>query len=234
MLVSIPALNDNYIWLYTRDNSSVIVIDVPETKNLMTFLTEHQLNIAAVLLTHHHDDHTAGVNALCEKFPHLTVIGSPETQSKGANHIIEQGEFMLKDYHVEAIPTGGHTAHHLSYLIDGQYLFSGDCLFSAGCGRVFTGDYEQMYQSLQRLKQLPDDTIVCPAHEYTLSNLDFALTVLKDKTAAEIHLQQVHQKRQANQPSLPTTLALERRINPFLQAKNLDEFIQLRQAKDNY
>lgn len=114
------------------------------------------------------------------------------------------------------------------------HLFCGDTLFSAGCGRVFTGDYEQMYQSLQRLKQLPESTLVCAAHEYTLSNLAFALTVMEDKSAVENQLKLVQMLRTKNQPSLPTTLGLEMQINPFLAAQDAAQFVAWRKAKDNF
>lgn len=121
----------------------------------------------------------------------------------------------------------------MSYVVDG-HLFCGDTLFSAGCGRVFTGDYAQMYDSLQRLKSLPDDTLVCCGHEYTLANLAFAEQVLTEKSAVENQLKIVRALRAEDQPSLPTTLALEKQINPFLQAKTLEEFIRLRKAKDHF
>ena len=113
-----------------------------------------------------------------------------------------------------------------------NHLFCGDALFSAGCGRVFTGNYAQMFEGLQRLNTLPDETIVCPAHEYTLGNLAFAETVLVEKSAVEKQRILVEKQRAENKPSLPTTLKLEREINPFLQAKTLGEFTALRKAKD--
>lgn len=233
MLVSIPALNDNYIWLYGRENLPVIVVDIPETTQLINYIHQHQLQVETVLLTHHHDDHTAGVNEFKHAFPHIKVFGPAETSKKGATEIIQAGNFKTEHYDIQVIETAGHTEQHISYVVDG-HLFCGDSLFSAGCGRVFTGDYEKMFTGLQRLSQLPDDTIVCPAHEYTLSNLAFAETVLVNNEMLMAHKEKVQQLRADNQPSLPTTLALEKQINPFLQAKNLEEFIALRRAKDNF
>lgn len=233
MLVSIPALNDNYIWLYGRENLPVIVIDIPETTQLINYIHQHQLQVEAVLLTHHHDDHTAGVNEFKRAFPHIKVFGTEETSKKGATEIIQAGRLQTEHYDIQVIETAGHTEQHISYVVDG-HLFCGDSLFSAGCGRVFTGDYEKMFTGLQRLSQLPDDTIVCPAHEYTLSNLAFAETVLVNNEMLITHKEKVQQLRADNQPSLPTTLALEKQINPFLRAKTLEEFIALRLAKDNF
>lgn len=233
MLVSIPALNDNYIWLYGRADFPVIVIDIPETTQLIPYIQQNQLRVEAVLLTHHHDDHTAGVNEFKRVFPHIKVFGPEETSKKGATEIIQAGKLKTKNYDIQVIETAGHTEQHISYVVDG-HLFCGDSLFSAGCGRVFTGDYEKMFTGLQCLKQLPDDTIVCPAHEYTLSNLAFAETVFVHNEILIMHKEKVKHLRANNQPSLPTTLALEKEINPFLRAKTLDEFITLRKAKDSF
>lgn len=231
MLVPIPALNDNYIWLYARENLPVIVIDLSETQAVLSFLQQNQRQVEAVLLTHCHDDHVAGVAEFKRNYPAVPVFGPSETQSKGATHIVNQGEILTDHYRIQVIPSGGHTANHVSYVTDG-HLFCGDTLFSAGCGRVFTADYAQMFDSVQRLKALSDETVVCPAHEYTLSNLAFAQTVMEDKSAVENQLKIVQALRAEHKPSLPTTLALEKKINPFLQAQNVEEFTRLRKAKD--
>ncbi|EIJ67446.1 hydroxyacylglutathione hydrolase [Pasteurella bettyae] len=236
MLTPIPALNDNYIWLYGRENLPVIVIDVAETTKLLPYLQQHHLQLEAILLTHYHDDHTAGVAELKSYYPHLEVYGPSETADKGATQIVNKGQIQTEHYQIEVIPTAGHTAHHVSYLVDG-HLFCGDTIFSAGCGRVFTGDYAQMFDALQRLKLLPDETIVCPAHEYTLANLLFAEAVAKDlelKTAVKNQKILIEQLRAENKPSLPTTMKLEKTINLFLKAKTLEEFTELRKAKDNF
>ena len=233
MLIPLPVLNDNYIWLYARENFPVIVIDLPESQSLLAFLQQHQLTPEAVLLTHNHDDHTAGVADFKKAYPDVPLFGPTETRAKGATHIIDEGEIVTSHFRIQVIPSGGHTANHISYVVDG-HLFCGDTLFSAGCGRVFTGDYKQMFESIQRLKNLPDDTLLCPGHEYTLSNLAFAHTVVVDKSAVENQREIVKSLRADNKPSLPTTLGLEKKINPFLQAQNLDDFIRLRKAKDHF
>lgn len=233
MLLALPALNDNYIWLYQRENLPLIIVDLPKTDKLFAWLDAQDLPIEAVLLTHEHDDHTQGVAAFKQRYPNISVYGPQECAKKGATAIVNDGEIRTPNYQIQVIPTGGHTAQHVSYLVD-EHLFCGDALFSAGCGRVFTGDYAQMFESLQRLKQLPDETIVCPAHEYTLGNLAFAENVMADKSAVENHRVFVEAQRAAGTPSLPTTLKIERAINPFLQAKTLEEFTALRKAKDNF
>ncbi|WP_040976452.1 hydroxyacylglutathione hydrolase [Necropsobacter massiliensis] len=233
MLFPIPALHDNYIWVYGRENLPVIVIDLPETENLFRFLTQHKLEVEALLLTHKHDDHVGGVSAFKRAYPQVPILGPAETADKGATQLVSEGEIATTHYQIRVLPSGGHTAQHVSFLIDG-HLFCGDCLFSAGCGRVFTGDYQQMFDSLQRLKALPDETIVCPAHEYTLSNLTFAATVAHDPAVVRRYLAQVEEWRAAHKPSVPTRLGFEKSINPFLQANSLAEFTALRKAKDDF
>ncbi|MGC6406498.1 hydroxyacylglutathione hydrolase [Bisgaard Taxon 45] len=233
MLVPIPALNDNYIWLYGRENLPIIVIDIPEITKLRDYIQQHQLKVEALLLTHHHDDHTAGVALFKQYFPNVAVFGPPETQVKGATEIVNAGELQTQHYKIQVIQTAGHTEQHVSYLVDG-HLFCGDSLFSAGCGRVFTRDYQAMFAGLQRLKALPDDTIVCPAHEYTLANLAFAKSLFPENKLIQQHEQDVQRQRAANQPSLPTTMGLEKQINPFLIAQDLDTFVAWRKAKDQF
>ncbi|WP_439257816.1 hydroxyacylglutathione hydrolase [Lonepinella sp. BR2271] len=233
MLNAIPALNDNYIWLYSRDNLSVIVIDIPEISPILSFFEQNPYKITALLLTHNHNDHVAGVAEFKQHFPDVPIIGSSECAYLGLNHEINEGEIVVDDYKIQVIPTGGHTANHVSFVVDG-HLFSGDCLFSAGCGRVFTGDYAQMFDSLQRLNALPDNTLVCAGHEYTLSNLAFAETVVSEKSAVQNQRVWVEQLRKQGLSSMPTKLGLEKTINPFLNADNLAEFIRLRQAKDRF
>ncbi|WP_439327747.1 hydroxyacylglutathione hydrolase [Lonepinella sp. BR2357] len=233
MLNAIPALNDNYIWLYSRDNLSVIVIDIPEISPILSFFEQNPYKITALLLTHNHNDHVAGVAEFKQYFPDVPIIGPSECAYLGLTQVVDLGEIQLDDYAIQVIPTGGHTVNHVSFFVDG-HLFSGDCLFSAGCGRVFTGDYAQMFDSLQRLNALPDDTLVCAGHEYTLSNLAFAETVVSEKTAVQNQRVLVEELRKRGLPSMPTKLGLERKINPFLMANNLAEFIRLRQAKDQF
>ncbi|MFZ7202091.1 hydroxyacylglutathione hydrolase [Avibacterium avium] len=231
MLVPIPALDDNYIWLYARENLPVIVIDISESEPLLTYLQQHQLEVEAVLLTHKHQDHVGGLAEFKRHYPNVPVFGPQETADLGATQIINEGEIRTTHYQIQVLPSGGHTENHVSFVVDG-HLFCGDTLFSGGCGRVFTGDYAQMFDSLQRLKALPDSTIVCPAHEYTLSNLKFAEKVLPKSAFLTDYVAKIAALRQQRQPSLPITLGLEKRINPFLQAENLAQFTQWRKLKD--
>lgn len=231
MLFPIPVFNDNYIWIYRREGLPAIVIDVAQSELLITYLQQQKLDVEAVLLTHKHNDHVGGVKEFSQHYPNVPVFGSIETQELGATKIINEGIIYTEHYHIEVIPTGGHTENHVSFLVDG-HLFCGDTLFSAGCGKVFTGDYELMFNSIQRLKALPGSTVVCPAHEYTLSNLQFAQKILPFSEFLQNYARKVSVLRQSNQPSLPTTLELEKQINPFLQAETLAQFKEWRQLKD--
>ena len=151
MLVPIPALNDNYIWLYRRENFPVIVIDIPEITRLIPYLESNKLDVEAVLLTHNHDDHVQGVAEFKQYYPKCACFRAQQNvQTKGRTNIIDSGVINTAHYHIEVLPSGGHTAGHVSYLVD-RHLFCGDALFSAGCGRVFTGNFAQMFESMQRL-----------------------------------------------------------------------------------
>ena len=214
MLIPIPALNDNYIWLYARENLPLLIVDLPETDKLFHLLEEQHFSVEALLLTHNHADHTDGVAAFKQRFPQVPIYGPAECTACGLTQVINEGDLITEHYQIQVLPSGGHTAQHVSYWVDG-HLFCGDALFSAGCGRVFTGDYAQMFATMQRFAALPDETIVCPGHEYTLSNLAFVQNVWANKSAVENHRVLVTQLRAENKPSLPTTIGLEKQINPF-------------------
>ena len=241
MLIPIQVFQDNYVWVYGRGDNPVIIVDMGESAPVISFLQEYKLPIEVVLLTHYHQDHIAGIDQFKQTFPNVNIFAPQECKNKNIDQYVlihgqENEEIYTKNYQINIMNTGGHTKQHVCYLIDG-ILFCGDTLFSAGCGRVFTGDYQQMFNSLQQIKALPSETLICPGHEYTLSNLEFALAVADDVHKKQIifeQLEKVKKLRQENKPSLPTTLALEKEINPFLQAKSLEEFIKLRQLKDNF
>ena len=212
-VVPIPALSDNYIWLLS-DGRTAACVDPGEAAPVLDFLDAHGLALAQIWITHHHGDHTGGIAELKHRFPECAVYGGGDIPA--ADMAAGEGgtiRFAGRTARVWHIP--GHTAGHLAYLLeDGgrTHVFCGDTLFSAGCGRVFTGTMEQLAASCRRLAALPDDTLLYPAHEYTAANLAFAECVEPGNPDIRAARQQA-----AHPPTLPVTLAHEKRINPFLR-----------------
>lgn len=249
-LISIPAFQDNYIWLLTTKQQTGIIVDPGDALPVIQQLEQQQITPTAILLTHHHNDHTGGVADLIRHYPELKVYGPQETQSKGAQFIVKEGDNIdINGMSFNVIGVPGHTAGHVAFY-SAPYLFCGDTLFSAGCGRIFEGTSEQMYQSIQKLAALPDSTKVCCAHEYTISNLRFANYVLPENIEIETYLKHIVDIRSKDQPSVPTELKTEKTINLFLKCHQLDlkrklgpddstiqpwqVFKRLREMKDNY
>lgn len=232
-ITPIPALSDNYIWILQKE-SQAIIVDPADAPPVLAFLTKHQFNPTAILLTHNHHDHTDGVAGLVAQFPDILIYGSEEV-SQFANHIVyPEQQFELLGLKVRVIESAGHTAQHISYLVDNEYLFCGDALFSGGCGRVFTGNYQAQFEALQRFKALPDFVQVYAGHEYTQSNLKFAETVMATSCVLMEYQERTNILRSQHKPTLPSTIGIEKQINPFLQAVTLDEFIAMRQKKDHF
>lgn len=221
-LISIPAFQDNYIWVLTNDEGRCIIVDPGEAEPVLNAIEDNQWQPEAILLTHHHRDHVGGVAALRAKFPHLEVYGPAETQDKGVTHVVEDGEkivILMLEFSVIATP--GHTSGHISFF-SFPYLFCGDTMFSGGCGRLFEGTPTQMYQSFQKINALPDDTLICCAHEYTLANMKFSRHILPEDRAIEDYYLKVKELRAKQQNTLPVTLKNERKTNLFLRTNDID------------
>ncbi|GAA6173709.1 hydroxyacylglutathione hydrolase [Colwellia sp. KU-HH00111] len=229
---SIKAFSDNYIWALTsKESQALALVDPGDADSCIAFIEKNQLVLTAILITHHHADHTGGINQLrhyCQKkqWP-LTVYGP-------ANELIPHCDVKLDESHtvhlsalnieLEVIDLPGHTAGHIAYFTrcnTQPILFCGDTLFSGGCGRLFEGTAKQMLASLTKLTHLPDDTQVYCAHEYTQANLKFALTVDPKNQALIDYNNQVNQLRANNQATIPTTIETEKQINPFLRSEEL-------------
>ncbi|MDU5455604.1 hydroxyacylglutathione hydrolase [Pseudescherichia vulneris] len=221
-LNSIPAFQDNYIWVLSNDEGHCVIVDPGEAAPVLKAIQENQWQPTAILLTHHHHDHVGGVKELCQHFPDVVVYGPEETRDKGATKCVVEGDkLILLGYEFSVFATPGHTVGHISYYTI-PYLFCGDTLFSGGCGRLFEGTAEQMYQSFQKINALPGETVICCAHEYTLANMKFAQHILPGDAAIEDYLNKVKQLRAKNHPTLPVTLQNERRINVFLRTEDPD------------
>lgn len=219
-LITIPAFTDNYIWLL-HNSQHAIIVDPGDALPVIAYLQQEKLQPIAILLTHHHNDHTDGIKLLKEHYPNIDVYGPKETEVKGTNHIVNDGDLLHLgelDFSVMAIP--GHTLGHVAYYCP-PWLFCGDTLFSGGCGRVFEGTAQQMYHSLEKLASLPDDTLVCCGHEYTVANMTFASHLLSDDQDIQTYLHKVINLRQHAIPTLPSLLSVEKKINIFLRCRTL-------------
>jgi hydroxyacylglutathione hydrolase len=223
-LIPLPAFTDNYIWLL-HDGHHALVVDPGDGAVVQAWLTQNpDVQLDTILVTHHHADHTGGLADLLANTG--AQIYGPAMEILPVAHIgLEQGDHVhWHGLSWEVINVPGHTAGHIAFWapIPDQtpILFCGDTLFSGGCGRLFEGSPAQMLDSLDRLAALPGDTRACPAHEYTLSNLKFALTVDPENAALTAYHCVCTQLRQQGQPTLPVSLLTEQAINPFLRSRS--------------
>ena len=217
-IVPIPAFADNYIWALLRDDHCVVV-DPGDAAPVFAFLAARNLTLDAILVTHHHADHVGGVAALTARWP-VRVYGPAAENIQGVTDALRENDevalpkFVDEPFRVVEVP--GHTAGHIAY-VSGDILFCGDTLFAAGCGRLFEGTAQQLHTSLMRLAALPDATRVFCTHEYTLSNLRFALAVDGDNSALIERSFVEQERRLRGVPTLPSSIALECATNPFLR-----------------
>ena len=216
----VRAFTDNYIWLIhsPRDPRKVVAVDPGDAAPVRRILAARNLQLAAILLTHHHRDHVGGVADLLQEGPAPT-FGPASEAIPGAPRQLREGDVVqLADLGLtfEVLDVPGHTAGHIAYVGHGA-LFCGDTLFSGGCGRLFEGTAEQMSASLAKLASLPDDTAVYCAHEYTVSNLVFALAVEPNNDDSRAYLESCRAKRAKDEATVPSNIRQERNVNPFLR-----------------
>ena len=240
----LPVLQDNVVWIWARGREAV-VIDPAVAEPVRQWLVDRKLELAAVLQTHHHADHIGGTPDLLRQWPSAAVIAAAADQERIPFQTVsvEPGmQLELLGQPISVIDVRAHTRAHLAYVLPQgcspelptPVLFCGDTLFGAGCGRLFEGSAEDMHLALKRLQDLPDDTIVHCAHEYTEGNLRWAHALRPDDQAIAARLSTVQDLRSRGSLSLPSTMGEERRTNLFLRACSVQELRELRLHKDSW
>jgi len=234
----ISCLKDNYSYLVIdKGNNSACIVDPSESEPIIEIIKKKKVNLKFILNTHHHYDHVGGNEILKKKFgAKIIAFKDDKNRIPFVDILLEDNEiwknlnFEFKVFHIP-----GHTSGHICfYFYKDNIVFSGDTLFSLGCGRIFEGTYEQMYYSLNKFKELPKETKVYCGHEYTLQNSVFCATYDKNNDELNKKILEVKSKRDRNLPTIPSTIGEELACNIFLRAKNLKDFSKLRDLKDNF
>lgn len=232
----IPLLTDNYAYVLENDGKAA-VIDPGEAAPVLTFLKDKGLTLTHIICTHHHGDHIGGAAELKAATGALVIGPASETaRIPGMDRLVREGDILdILDETFHAIETPGHTRGHVCYYAPGlKALFSGDTLFSLGCGRLFEGSAEEMWTSLQKLSALPDEMKIYCGHEYTASNARFCAHIEPENTALQERIAEIERLRSAGLPTIPSTLASEKACNVFLRAGSAERFGELRTEKDGF
>lgn len=226
-IVTVPCREDNYAFIvHDPDTGETAVVDAPEAGPIEAELDARDWRLDDILLTHHHDDHIAGVEELRELYPGVRVTGAAADAHRlpPLDRAVAEGDTVTIGAEPgEVIDVSGHTVGHVAFHFPASQLaFTGDSLMALGCGRVFEGDFAMMWKSLQKLADLPDDTVICSGHEYTLANAAFAITIEPDNPALVARKAQIEAERAKDQFTVPSTLSAEKATNPFLRAANAE------------
>ena len=240
---AIPVLKDNIIWLW-QIGKEVVVVDPAISTPVINWIIENNCKLHSILQTHHHDDHIGGTLDLINHWPLASVIASKKDINRipfQSYSLSGQENISLMGYQIKVIEVPGHTSNHLAYYLSDDknnkktpVLFIGDTLFGAGCGRIFEGTYQEMFDSLNRINQLPPQTKIYCAHEYTEANLRWAHELFPNDLYIKERLKNVSGKRANGLLSIPSNLAEERKTNLFLRAQCINEFKALRNHKNNW
>ncbi|MDR6145162.1 hydroxyacylglutathione hydrolase [Sphingomonas sp. SORGH_AS870] len=234
-IVRVPVLSDNYAWLI-HDAGHTVALDPGEAGPVAAAAAARGWTIGQVWLTHWHPDHVGGAAALRAAGATIAGPAAEADRIAGLDTLLEEGDGIAVGHAQATIwSVPGHTAGHIAFhLADRGVIFTGDTLFAMGCGRLFEGTAAQMHANMRRFAALPEDTRVYCGHEYTLSNARFAATVEPDNAAIAARLAAVEAMREQGEPTVPTTIALERATNPFLRSVDADELAERRAAKDAF
>lgn len=248
-VIIINQLSDNYSYIvYSLNNKEALIIDPAESKPIIECLNKNKLSLKGILITHHHSDHTSGIEDLLSL--NKAGVYTPNINISGTTQLIKNKDNIFFDFaDFEVIATPGHTLDHVVfYFKKNNLLFSGDTLFSLGCGRIFEGSYEQMFQSLQNINNLPDETIVYCGHEYTIQNYKFLNSIFSNYQVLDKYKDRIDSRLKKSKRTVPFRLGDEKIMNPFLSSNvtayrdfmknnsldNLNFFKYLRRLKDNY
>ncbi len=233
----IPAFADNYIWSIEPDhNNLTAIVDPGDAAVVINYLKNHNRELSAILVTHHHFDHVGGIDELKAHYPNIIVYGPANCQYQGIDVALKHNdscEILNCQFNVLEVP--GHTLDHIAYhCSEKAILFCGDTLFAGGCGRVFEGTFEQMHHSLSLLAKLPQETKSYCAHEYTMANLKFAMAAEPNNNDLIQRIETCQQLRDKGIPTVPFTLQDELLSNPFIRVQSSEKFAELRQWKDSF
>ncbi|MBC8295421.1 MAG: hydroxyacylglutathione hydrolase [Pelagibacterales bacterium] len=234
----IPCLQDNYSYLIIdKDKNDACVVDPSEAKPVINFIEKENINLKYILNTHHHFDHIGGNIELKEKYNSI-VVGYKYDAKRipEINVLVEDNQIWKEDnFEAKIIHIPGHTTGHIAfYFFNEKILFTGDTLFSLGCGKIFEGTYKEMFESLSKIKNLPEDTKIYCGHEYTLQNSKFCIEHDPQNQDLQRKITKINEKLKNNVPTIPSILKDEKECNIFLRAKNVESFSKLRDLKDNF
>jgi len=234
----IPCLQDNYSYLIIDEsNNNACVVDPSEAKPIIDYINNKNINLKYILNTHHHFDHIGGNKELKKKY-NSKVLGfkNDATRIPEIDILVEDNQIWKVDnFEAKIFHIPGHTKGHISfYFFKNKFIFTGDTLFSLGCGRIFEGTYQEMFNSLNRIKDLPKDTKIYCGHEYTLQNSKFCIKHDLNNLNLKKRILEINNKIKNNLPTIPSTIKEELECNIFLRAKNLETFSKLRDLKDNF
>ncbi len=233
----IPCLQDNYSYLIIDENNNACVIDPSEAKPVIDLVERKKINLKYILNTHHHYDHIVGNEELKKKYNSI-VVGYKDDAERipGINVLVENNQVWKNDnFEAKIIHIPGHTTGHISFhFFNEKLIFTGDTLFSLGCGKIFEGTYQEMFEYLNKIKSLPADTKIYCGHEYTLQNSKFCIKHDPENTNLQNKILEIAKKLEKALPTIPSTLKDEIECNIFLRAKNVESFSKLRDLKDNF